>query len=190
MEITEDLIHGKAMTSEFAKIESLSLNALRITSVTYGAGIMRKMSKLQDLNLSNNRICKVSALSELKNLQSLVLMGNRIEEIGQLNLPVLTVLNLNYNQITAISGLRGLKKLEDLSLEKNQIVEASMQEIGFQLICLKELNLRNNKITRVTKLTGYPNIEKVILEKNPIFEIEPTAFKECTSLQSLDLAKI
>lgn len=99
------------MTSEFAKIEALSLNTLRITSVTYGAGIMRKMGKLQDLNLSNNRISKVSALSELKCLQTLVLMGNRIEEIGQLNLPVLTILNLNCNQITAISGLRGLKKL-------------------------------------------------------------------------------
>lgn len=65
-----------------------------------------------------------------------------------------------------------------------------MQEIGFQLICLKELNLRNNKITRVTKLTGYPNIEKVIFDKNPIFEIEPTAFKECTDLKYLHLAKI
>ena len=43
-------------------------------------------------------------------------MGNRIKEIGTLNLPVLTSLNLDNNQITSISGLRGLKKLEDLSL--------------------------------------------------------------------------
>lgn len=71
-------------------------------------------------------------------------MGNRIEEIHQLNLPVLTILNLSFNKITAISGLRGLKKLEELSLEKNLITQASMQEIGFQLISLKELNLRGN----------------------------------------------
>ena len=117
-------------------------------------------------------------------------MGNRIEEIGQLNLPVLTVLNLNYNKITAISGLRGLKKLEELSLEKNLIEEPSMQEIGFNLISLKELNLRGNKITAVTKLTGYPNVEKVILDRNPLSEIEPTAFKGCTELKSLYLNRI
>ena len=58
-------------------------------------------------------------------------MGNRITEIGQLNLPVLTSLNLDSNQITVITGLRGLKKLEELSLENNLVTEASMQEIGF-----------------------------------------------------------
>ena len=47
------------MTSDFVKIESLALNAMHITSVTYGASIMRKMTKLQDLNLSNNKISTV-----------------------------------------------------------------------------------------------------------------------------------
>ena len=130
-EITEEIIFQKAMTSEFSKIDNLSLIGLRITSVTYGSAILRKMSNLKELNLTNNRISQISALSELKGLQTLILMGNRITEIGQLNLPVLTSLNLDSNQITVITGLRGLKKLEELSLENNLVTEASMQEIGF-----------------------------------------------------------
>jgi len=134
--ITEEMVFQKAMTSDFTKVENLSLVGLRITSVTYGVSTLRRLSNLKEVNLANNKISQISSLSELKGLQTLILMGNRIKEIGALNLPVLTSLNLDNNQITAVSGLRGLKKLEDLSLENNFITDASMQDVGFTLINL------------------------------------------------------
>lgn len=56
------------------------------------------------------------------------------------------MLNLDRNRIKKVVGLRGLKKLEELSLEGNQITDASMQDIGFNLVNLQELKLDKNKI--------------------------------------------
>ena len=107
------------------------------------------MPNIKELNLSNNKIAGFGQLNELKSLHSLVLNGNRIKEINNLNLPVLTNLSLDRNFISKLTGLRGLKKLEDLSLEGNLITVASMQDLGYNLVSLKELSLGSNKITAV-----------------------------------------
>ena len=55
-EITEDMVFQKAMTSDYSKIENLPLLGLGITSVAIGVGLLRRMNKLIELNLSNNKI--------------------------------------------------------------------------------------------------------------------------------------
>ena len=54
--ITEEMVFQKAMTSDFSKVESLSLVGLRITSATYGISTLRRMPNLKELNLANNKI--------------------------------------------------------------------------------------------------------------------------------------
>ena len=84
------MVFASAMTSDHSKIDTLNLLGKRISSLVNGTALLRKMTGLKDLNLSNNRILMVSALNECKGLQSLVLDSNRISEVSNLNLPVLT----------------------------------------------------------------------------------------------------
>jgi internalin A len=113
------MIFRQSMTSEYSKIESLPLGGQRITTLICGDAILRKMTNLKELNLSNNKIVEIQHLSDLKGLQSLTLSYNRIVETQNLSLPILTALNLDRNRIKKVVGLRGLKKLEELSLEGN-----------------------------------------------------------------------
>ena len=56
------------MTSEYSKIDSLSLGGQRITTLITGNAILRKMTNLKELNLSNNRLVEVQHLNDLKGL--------------------------------------------------------------------------------------------------------------------------
>ena len=56
------------MTSEYSKIDSLSLSGHRITTLITGNAILRKMTNLKELNLSNNRLVEVQHLNDLKGL--------------------------------------------------------------------------------------------------------------------------
>ena len=143
------MVRQQSMTSELNKIETLALMGKKLTSLISGCGLLRRMPNIKELNLSNNKIAGFGQLNELKSLHSLVLNGNRIKEINNLNLPVLTNLSLDRNFISKLTGLRGLKKLEDLSLEGNLITVASMQDMGYNLVSLRELSLASNKITAV-----------------------------------------
>lgn len=125
------MVFGSAMTSEYNRIDNLLLLGKRISTLINGTSLLRKMTGLKDLNLANNRIEVVTALNECKGLHSLVLDGNRINEISNLALPLLTQLSLDGNRIRKITGLRGLKKLEELNLANNLLTEAQMQDVGF-----------------------------------------------------------
>ena len=189
-DITEEMIFENAMTRELSKIEQLSITGKSISSLITGTASMRRMSNLKELNLSNNRISMVAALSELKSLTSLNLSSNRIEELKNLNMPILTTLILDHNLIRVLSGFRGLKKLEELSISDNLIENASIQETGFQLVSLAELNLSGNQIRTVGKLFGFPYIKDIVLNRNPITSIESIAFSACPELTSLSLNDI
>ena len=135
------MVFRQAMTSEYSKIESLPLGGQKITTLISGNAVLRRMTNLKELNLSNNRIVDVQHLNDLKQLQSLVLSHNRVTDTSNLSLPILTSLSLDRNRIKKVAGLRGLKKLEELNLEGNQIEDASMNDVGFKLINLLEINL-------------------------------------------------
>ena len=84
------MVFGSAMTSEYSKIDNLLLLGKRISTLINGTSLLRKMTGLKELNLANNRIEVLTALNECKGLQSLVLDGNRISDVSNLVLPVLT----------------------------------------------------------------------------------------------------
>lgn len=50
------MIFKAAMTSEYSKMDNIVLSGLHVTNLISGVGLMRKMPKLQELNLSNNKI--------------------------------------------------------------------------------------------------------------------------------------
>ena len=72
------MVFKSAMTSDYSRMDSLSLIGQRISTLSDGNSLMRRMNNLKELNLASNKIVVVNQLNELKGLQTLILSSNRI----------------------------------------------------------------------------------------------------------------
>jgi internalin A len=115
-----------------------------------GASIqnMSNIDRLTDLNLldlSNNKISKIENIDNLTSLHELALHGNEITGIKEVQFPEnLKILHLSYNKIASLEGIENCPKLEDLVIYNNQI--SSIYPIT-KLPALKTLNVQSNPIT-------------------------------------------
>jgi len=142
-----------------------------------------KLTWLQKLDLSYNKIIEINTLQGLTALTSLNLAGNQIKEIDALQkLAALTSLDLSGNQIKKIGALQGLTTLTSLVLYSNQIKEIDVLQ---GLTALNSLVLFNNQIKEVDTLQGLTALTKLNLAGNQIKEIE--ALQGLTALTSLNL---
>ena len=122
------------------------------------------IAKVVRLNAISMDIMDLTGLERFINLKSLVLVGNRVQDIRPLaNLTKLTFLDLGGNAISDVSPLAGLIHLEVLRLWSNQIVNVSPLA---GLMNLKELSLRSNQIIDFSPLAGLVNLEKLIINDN------------------------
>lgn len=168
------------------RILDLSYNELKSTSLKN-----LKWSKcLKHLDISNNEIININNLSDLENLEVLILGKNSIKDIGVcINFKKLKALIANDNQITSTVGIiSGLRNLNSLVLSRNKIREFNLpNEMKFLtkltlshnelhdfpkvFFCpvLKELRLNGNKITFLPDLeTSVPTLELLDLGNNLI----------------------
>ena len=67
-EINEEMVFKQSMTRELNKIDSLALMGSRLTTLVNGGSILRRMTGLKELNLTNNKLMVVNPLNELKQL--------------------------------------------------------------------------------------------------------------------------
>ncbi len=150
--------------------------------------ILRSMSKLEDLNLSSNKITKATILNELKNLKILNLLGmeNHINltEIQDIisNLSSLkvstecfkTIINCDVNKITKISLYgSGLTEIPDLS--------KFTKLIGLQLS-------DNSNITNWNILSKLSSLQELRLSGNNLHE-KMIDFSNLNNLTYLDLSR-
>lgn len=88
------------------KIKMAAFNEFKLTELSFLNNSM--FSDLEILNLSDNKLEDISALTTLINLESLHINGNRIRDLSclkQLNLHSLSVDGVNLEQIEAIDSL-------------------------------------------------------------------------------------
>lgn len=124
--------------------------------------VFRNMLTLRILSLANNNFTNVSelgkALQKLTSLQYLNLSGNRINGIESRafgNLPNLFQVKLDKNEITEISpfAFEGLLQLINLTLSRNQIA-AVTSEAFKGLVSLQLLDMSHNRLTRLENKTN------------------------------------
>ena len=126
--------------------------------------------KLQDLDLSYNRISCISGLDKLTDLISLNLWHNQLTRVEGLDkLTNLQSLNLSDNQLTRISGLNELINLQTLDLSDNQLMNITGLD---QLINLQSLYLGGNQLTNITGLDKLINLQALSLGNNQLTSIE------------------
>lgn len=124
------------------------------------------------LNLNNlgiTCISEIEGLEKLTNLEELYLSGNKISEIQELeHLTKLKVLDLSYNNITQIQYLDTLLDLNQLYLNNNEISNINGLD---NLINLNFLHLDSNNIAKIEGLIYNKNLHTLYLSHNHITEI-------------------
>lgn len=140
-------VQYKGKTKKVKKLKDgesfLDLSYKKITDISQIIGL-EKLSELNSLNLSFNKITEIKGLETLSNLKRLY---------------------LEYNQISEIKGLENLTKLEYLSLNNNQIYELKGLK---NLKYLTRLNLMDNKISELKGLEKIKNLKFLSLYSNPL----------------------
>ncbi len=108
----------------------LNLKDLKVNDIVKINGLKR-LTELEELNLSNNEIISIKGLNTLINLKKLNLTRNDIKEIGGLEkLTNLESLDLFGNQIFKIKGFEHQIKLKELRIGNNPIPQDIIEELG------------------------------------------------------------
>jgi hypothetical protein len=125
------------------RIEELDLSDNKIERLRN----LQSLRYLRSLNLSSNLINSIEGVELLARLQSLDLSGNLIERIPSLakHLGALSSLNLQNNKLSTLRDivhLKQLKNLSDLTISPNPIMDLDHARlfIVFHLSCLNELD--------------------------------------------------
>ena len=119
--------------------------------------LIARLTELEHLNLSDNRIKDVTPLGSLEALTTLGLGGNQIQDVAPLGpLKVLTTLGLGGNHIEDVTPLGSLKALTMLGLGGNRIADVEGHTPALNglitLTSLQKLNLGDNQIKDLTPL--------------------------------------
>jgi len=150
----------------------------------YNATLRKGIIILLNCENSNlNYISEIPAFYKLINLEHLLLQGNKINKIENLeHLQNLKVLDLTDNQINKIENLEPLRNLEELKLSKNKIRNIE----NLNLPKLRKLSLDHNAIFEIGNLERLINLEFLNLGYNVIKKVENV--KELFKLKSLSLS--
>ncbi|MDZ4122128.1 MAG: leucine-rich repeat domain-containing protein, partial [Candidatus Cloacimonadaceae bacterium] len=139
---------------------------------------------IYNLYLANNQISYIGHLSNLTNLQYLILSQNQIEDISPLmNLVNLHTLALSNNQITNIAHIENLSNLTYLELGGNHINDISPLA---NLANLYALYLSGNQLSNISVLAGLINLQYLYCENNLISDISPLSSLSGIELIQLD----
>jgi Leucine-rich repeat (LRR) protein len=172
--------------SNFKKLESLSLNNNNISDITHLADVNDFLSlylagnniadinvfkspilnNLRELDLSDNLISDINALSGLTKLINLQARYNNFNDITAIkNLTGLIYLYLSHNNITNITALKDMKSLAELGLTDVNLVDISPLADVNQI---QYLWLDFNPITDINVMTKYNHLKMFSLYFNPL----------------------
>ncbi|CAB01864.2 Leucine-rich repeat-containing protein let-4 [Caenorhabditis elegans] len=165
------------------KLYDINLGSNKIFSI-HTSTFQNVKNSIQTINLGHNNMTAVpsSAIRGLKQLQSLHLHKNRIEQLDALNflnLPVLNLLNLAGNQIHELNrqAFLNVPSLRYLYLSGNKITKLTAYQ--FQTFeQLEMLDLTNNEIGAIpaNSLSGLKQLRQLYLAHNKISNISSNAF--------------
>ncbi|EQC34689.1 hypothetical protein SDRG_08006 [Saprolegnia diclina VS20] len=176
----------------FNRIHEMELSSCRIREIGSLHGDV--FVNLKDLNLENNLITDISGIEKLPKLRGLNLSSNRIERLshagphtGVLACPKLENLQLAHNLITDMTqlGLHHLQELKILNLEGNDITQIAGLTHAHEL---RELILSKNKIRQFEAATANVLTSLVVLKMDDNSLRSLVYFYPLSRLQVLDLS--
>lgn len=167
LQITDTAVSAEelAMIGDLPMLQKLTLSGCGLSS-TSG---LKNATGLTHLDLSQNTIRNLDALSGMKDLQELNLSQNAIVDLSALSTcKALKVLNVSGNALTTISPITGISTLTKLNADTNSIVQ--LGSIA-QLTSLSELTLSYNQLTDISALDGCTSIQVLDISNNALTDI-------------------
>lgn len=147
-----------------------------------------KLTELETLDLSFNNIHHITNIAHLNKLSTIYLIQNKISRVrpDDFQGPIvqsLTSLELGGNRLRSIDNVGHLQNLEQLWLGKNKIT--SLAGIG-TLTKLRVLSIQSNRITKLEGLETLVNLEELYISHNGLTKLEGLAAN--VKLTALDIA--
>lgn len=172
---------GDILESDMLNLTFLDAKYLHIISLEG----LQYAKNLNTLYLTSNDIEDVSQLGGLPNLHDLYINDNNIKNIAPLaNIPKLRSLSLGMNQITDMSPLKDLTNLKDLDINRNPLNDISyMKDFKSNL---SSLNMYSCKVQDVRSLSVFKGLTSLSLGYNNVSDITPLS--SLAYLQDIDLS--
>lgn len=165
--ITDTNVSAEDLTviGALPKLEKLTLSGCSL-STTAG---LEKAAGVYYLDLSNNTIRNISALSSMQSLREIYLQNNALTDLSSLSsIKTITTLNVSGNALTSLSPVCGILALTWLDASNNQIV--NLEQIG-KLTNLQELYLSKNLLTDISGLDACTALKVLYLDNNQLTDI-------------------
>ncbi|CCN69712.1 leucine-rich repeat domain-containing protein [Vibrio nigripulchritudo] len=143
----------------------------------YGGGkINRKIpnlsrnKKLKRLMLRNTSLKDLEGLSDLTDLEEVIIDESKLESLGGLkNLPSLKTLTIHYGNLKTIGNIHSLDSLEEMELEYHQFENLDGLK---NLPSLKTLKIDGGTINKLERLEGVDKLRKLVLLNQNITKVE------------------
>ncbi|SPO24671.1 probable SDS22 - protein phosphatase 1, regulatory subunit 7 [Ustilago trichophora] len=145
------------------------------------------LAKLESLDLSFNNIHHITNVSHLAQCQTIYFVQNKISRVRPTDLtgPIadsLTSLELGGNRLRSIENIGHLSHLTQLWLGKNKIT--SLDGLS-SLTNLRVLSIQSNRITKLEGLEKLVNLEELYISHNGLTKLE--GLEKNTKLTTLDV---
>lgn len=161
-------------------------NATELIYLDLGNNTIRNISalsslqQLQELYLQNNALTDLSSLSSVKTVTRLNISGNALKSIAPIGaMTGLTWLDASGNQLTALEQIGNLTKLKELYLSKNQL--SDLQRLD-ACTSLEILYLDNNQLTDISQVSSISSLMLLNFSNNQVVEL-PEFQKDCALVQ-------
>ena len=171
-----------AHLSELKDLEELTLTGCKIPNEDLA--LIAQLPLLTKLTLSNCGLSTIAALESAQNLTLLDLSNNAVRNLDALSATVsLRELYLQHNAIMDLSALSNLSHLEVLDVSYN-----SLTTLAPLATCtgLNKLNAGNNALTSLTGLENMNKLTALDVQANDLKDIYPLA--GCTEMVELNLS--
>ncbi|HVD98036.1 MAG TPA: DUF4153 domain-containing protein [Cytophagaceae bacterium] len=159
--------------------------------------------ELRNINLEGQDEKLICAISDLKNLKSLTLSSNNLQNLYMIPNELFTIrknteglaavlsklpasvnyLDVSYNKITSLHGIETMPHLDSLDISSNELTDISSIE---KCTSLEMLLLSRNRINSVEALHSLSKLKSLSLDNNNIQNVN--ALKSLTALNYLNLS--
>lgn len=153
---------------------------------------MRKLSKLEVLDLSGNAITDIRGFGMLLELRTLLLSANRFTKLpeGSLDLAYLRELQVAKNSLrgTLISGNGpATLALRSVDVSLNGLTSLT-DDASIRFPCLQTLNIKDNRLKEIGSLSNLQSLTTFVAGGNQLTAI-PHSLSDLPSLKNVDLSR-
>lgn len=144
------------------KLKELNLNNCGIDDADVTGDIFTGLTKVVEIDLSNNSLTSVNFLANCNELNNLYLDNNKLTNLDVLrDKTKLTALRFSGNEVSDITPLAGHTGLTELRFSKNKVediaVISAFSELG-------SIELNGNKVYDFTPLSGLTSLYEAVID--------------------------